>query len=261
MRPIARTNIRANPVQNIWHNKPTNPVETVFSHSLDIMKCLYFPYLLLFRTFNGTIGTKDLPFPLNQGPIKKWYIDHDVGLQANRFRKTIPTLSKHVKYMKVEMTPPTLSEIFQAPGELLRVWGTWRSGGWKDIKVEDAFVNVLIFIEILFWFFIGEIIGRGSILGYNLTALDKKVVTDENGNEKTVTYRRMRFPGERVHNNWGKQLVGVDWSEDNKINYNDLFYGPTMGIHYMPGGHPHVIMKKMWNSACIGNYNAWDNFV
>lgn len=258
MRPIARTSTRPNPIANIWHATPKNPVEMVVSHSIDIMKVLNLPWLLAFRTFNGTIGTKDMPFPFNVGPVKKWVVDSDLGLQANRFRNTIPTLNKHVKYMKVEMAPPSLMEIFKAPGELRSVWRTWRSGAWKDIKVETAWVNFLIFVEILLWFFVGEVIGRGSILGYKLTAKDKRVVIDENGNAKTETYLRVRFPGERVHNNWGKQLVGVDWSEDNKITYDDLFW---TGKYIPVGGNLGGMIEKVWNGVCCGNMNAFDNFM
>jgi len=223
----------------------------VASHSLDVMKIIYMPYTVTFRAFNGTLGSKDMPFPFNEGWVKKWVAESDIGFMVNRFRKTIPTVEKHVKYMKVEMAPPSVSEVLAAPGQLMSVWNTWRTGGWKDIKVEDAWVNFLICLELLFWFFIGEIIGRGSILGYKLTAMDKKVVVDEQGNEKTVNYMRVRFPGERVYNNWGKQLVGVDWSEENKITAREVFWcGNLSGM-----------VRKCWNGFCAGNMNAFDNFI
>jgi len=242
------TLVRRNPVANIFHATPKNPVEAVFSNTLDLLKLYYIPVTLGFRAINGTLPTKPLPWPMSSPTypmpeIKKWVLDSDIGYMGNRWAKTIPTLDKQARYARVEMAPPSPAEILKAPGQLAAVYNTWRSGGWKDFTVEQGFANFLVFLEILMWFFIGEIIGRGSIVGYKLTAWDKKVVIDEDGNEKEVNYLRVRFPGERTYNNWGKQLKGIDWSKDNELGFGDLFNGT-------------YAVRKFYNGLCQDSSNV-----
>ena len=39
---------------------------------------------------------------------------------------------------------------------------------WKNVTIREATVNSLITAEVVFWFFIGECIGKGSLTGYQI---------------------------------------------------------------------------------------------
>lgn len=41
-------------------------------------------------------------------------------------------------------------------------------GKFFDIIVKEVIVNILVVVEIVFWFFVGEVIGRRSLIGYNV---------------------------------------------------------------------------------------------
>ncbi|KER24926.1 hypothetical protein X801_05016 [Opisthorchis viverrini] len=78
-----------------------------------------------------------------------------------------PALSKFMNYARVEMRPPTLSDIGPAVAEATQLINAAKSGRWKEVTVKDGLLNAVVTIEVLAWFFIGEIIGRRSILGYS----------------------------------------------------------------------------------------------
>lgn len=43
-----------------------------------------------------------------------------------------------------------------------------RTGAWKNLTVKEATVNTVIGLEVMFWFFAGECIGKGSLVGYQV---------------------------------------------------------------------------------------------
>lgn len=43
-----------------------------------------------------------------------------------------------------------------------------RKGTYKQLTVKEAWLNTLITMEVLFWFYAGECIGKGRIVGYNV---------------------------------------------------------------------------------------------
>lgn len=79
-----------------------------------------------------------------------------------------PKLATFVKYAKVELIPPNPAEIPEiARGFRNLVRGT-RSGAWRQLTMKEAAVNIGITVEIICWFFIGECIGKGGIIGYGV---------------------------------------------------------------------------------------------
>ncbi|GCB71717.1 hypothetical protein scyTo_0001677 [Scyliorhinus torazame] len=45
---------------------------------------------------------------------------------------------------------------------------SYKAGQYKHATVKDAVRNALVATEIVMWFYIGEVIGRGSLIGYNV---------------------------------------------------------------------------------------------
>lgn len=43
-----------------------------------------------------------------------------------------------------------------------------KSGAWKNTTVRDAWLNTLVTIEVLCWFYVGECIGKRSYVGYDV---------------------------------------------------------------------------------------------
>ncbi|KAL5020483.1 hypothetical protein ScPMuIL_003375 [Solemya velum] len=79
-----------------------------------------------------------------------------------------PKLATFWKYAKVELKPPSPSEIPQIQQSLQNLVLAARTGKWKQLSVREAWLNTLIGMEIAFCFFIGEIIGKGSVVGYSI---------------------------------------------------------------------------------------------
>ena len=42
------------------------------------------------------------------------------------------------------------------------------TGKFLDVTVKEAAANTLVVAEIAFWFYVGEIVGRRSLIGYNV---------------------------------------------------------------------------------------------
>ncbi|VDP81510.1 unnamed protein product [Echinostoma caproni] len=57
-------------------------------------------------------------------------------------------------YAKVEMRPPTLTDFNLALAE-------------ANSLIAEGFLDAIVTLEVLAWFFVGEIIGRRSIIGYS----------------------------------------------------------------------------------------------
>ncbi|KAG6454941.1 ATP synthase subunit g, mitochondrial [Manduca sexta] len=79
-----------------------------------------------------------------------------------------PKFNIFMKYAKVEMAPPKLSEIPQIRAGIGKLLSSAKSGAWKDQTVKQATLNVLVGAEVLFWFYIGECIGKRHLVGYKV---------------------------------------------------------------------------------------------
>lgn len=79
-----------------------------------------------------------------------------------------PKLAVFLKYAKVELTPPTPGEIPQIKTELGSLVKSIKGGKWKELTVKEAWLNTLIGVEVLMWFYVGECIGKRNIIGYKV---------------------------------------------------------------------------------------------
>ncbi|XP_070548190.1 ATP synthase subunit g, mitochondrial-like [Ptychodera flava] len=79
-----------------------------------------------------------------------------------------PRLRTFWYYARVELVPPKPSEFPAVQKGLQDVVASARTGKWKNVTVRQAWLNTLIAMEICFWFFVGEQIGRRSVVGYNV---------------------------------------------------------------------------------------------
>ncbi|TRY78876.1 hypothetical protein TCAL_04256 [Tigriopus californicus] len=91
--------------------------------------------------------------------------------------KNLPVLAKGwaaprwatlVKYGRIELMPPSPAEIPVALGQLAKLAQSGMTMKWAQTPVKEATVNTLVAMEVLCWFFIGECIGKGSLVGYQV---------------------------------------------------------------------------------------------
>nr|AQS22698.1 mitochondrial ATP synthase g subunit [Pseudodiaptomus poplesia] len=79
-----------------------------------------------------------------------------------------PRLATFVRYAKVELTPPSPGELGQAVKSSAKLVQSALTFKWATATVGEATVNAIIVAEIACWFFIGECIGKGSLIGYQV---------------------------------------------------------------------------------------------
>ncbi|CAH0560486.1 unnamed protein product [Brassicogethes aeneus] len=79
-----------------------------------------------------------------------------------------PRIAVFVKYAKVELIPPTPGEIPKVVfgfGRLVKAATTF---SWRNLTVREAWLNTLVATEVGCWFYVGECIGKGHIVGYKV---------------------------------------------------------------------------------------------
>ncbi|XP_059172136.1 ATP synthase subunit g, mitochondrial-like [Physella acuta] len=79
-----------------------------------------------------------------------------------------PKLSTAWRYAKAEMGPPSIKDLPEVQAGFNKLIVAARTQQWKKLTVKEAWLNTLIGAEIAFWFFAGECIGKGSVIGYNI---------------------------------------------------------------------------------------------
>lgn len=79
-----------------------------------------------------------------------------------------PKLNTFMRYAKVELVPPTPAEVGGVAQGFNNIVKSAQTGAWRNMPVKDAWRNVLVTTEVLCWFFIGECIGKGTFVGYQV---------------------------------------------------------------------------------------------
>ena len=86
-----------------------------------------------------------------------------------------PFVARHVKYAKVELMPPGPGDIAAGLGGIMANAGKLAGGkAVLNMTVKDAVVASLVGAEIACWFFVGEIIGKGGLIGYDTRTAREK---------------------------------------------------------------------------------------
>jgi F-type H+-transporting ATPase subunit g len=75
----------------------------------------------------------------------------------------VKTMQVVRKYLP-ELAPPTPTEIPKAIRDLRGLFKV----DWRNMTVREAFLNTLVTTEVICWFFVGECIGKGTIIGYQV---------------------------------------------------------------------------------------------
>ena len=79
-----------------------------------------------------------------------------------------PKLQNFAKNASVEMAPPSPGEFMQEVNVLKNDLISGKSmGRVSEMTVNEFAAKGLVVAEVAFWFYLGEMIGRKSIIGYN----------------------------------------------------------------------------------------------
>jgi F-type H+-transporting ATPase subunit g len=75
-------------------------------------------------------------------------------------------LATFIKYCKVKLMPPTPAEIPKALGQATKLVQCAITFSWTKLTTKEAWVNTFVATEVICLFFIGECIGKGSLIAY-----------------------------------------------------------------------------------------------
>ncbi|XP_078052525.1 ATP synthase F(0) complex subunit g, mitochondrial [Augochlora pura] len=77
-------------------------------------------------------------------------------------------LQKTMYYGKVELVPPKISDIPAIKNSIQNLVNAAKTGKYREVTVREAWLNTLVTIEILCWFYVGECIGKRHVIGYDV---------------------------------------------------------------------------------------------
>ena len=83
-------------------------------------------------------------------------------------KRSRPHLSTVLRNMRVEMAPPMPSEFPLIKKSFVNLKNSLVKGKFLNMTTKEAAANTLVGVEIFFWFIVGEMIGRKSVIGYNV---------------------------------------------------------------------------------------------
>ena len=95
----------------------------------------------------------------------KIYLIYLILLQPSASK---PKVATFVRYAKVELVPPKPTELGEVASGFGNVLRGFRTGAWRNLTVKEAWLNTLVTVEVLCWFFVGECIGKRSLIGYQV---------------------------------------------------------------------------------------------
>ncbi|CAG4950456.1 unnamed protein product [Parnassius apollo] len=90
------------------------------------------------------------------------------SMMSSAIAQARPKFNIFMKYARVELAPPKISEIPQIKAGISKLLTSAKTGAWKQQTVKQATLNTLVGAEVLFWFFVGECIGKRHIVGYKV---------------------------------------------------------------------------------------------
>merc|ERR1711973_92574 len=85
------------------------------------------------------------------------------GVARGYVHKFSPFMKFCYRAVKIELRPPTRADFPKAISELKAHRQNAINGRFMDLTIPDILANTAVAIEVLCWFFVGEIIGRGEL--------------------------------------------------------------------------------------------------
>ena len=79
-----------------------------------------------------------------------------------------PKLREFNRFAKTELYPPTPADIPAIIRGFSDLVKGATSGRITKLTVKEAWLNTLITIEVMCWFFVGEVIGKRNLIGYDV---------------------------------------------------------------------------------------------
>ena len=109
-------------------------------------------------------------FPLlnNHQSVRRMATLNGIKVGLNNARRSLisdANLAVATNAMLKELRPPTPAELPRAIKDLIRLF-TQRN--WQNVTVREAWLNTLVTTEVICWFFVGECIGKGNLIGYQV---------------------------------------------------------------------------------------------
>jgi len=79
-----------------------------------------------------------------------------------------PKLTTFWRYARVELAPPGPADIPAAIADISVKVANLQKQTFRSWTVRQTALNVAVGTEVVCWFFIGECLGKGSLVGYNV---------------------------------------------------------------------------------------------
>uniref|UniRef100_A0A8R1HME8 ATP synthase subunit n=1 Tax=Caenorhabditis japonica TaxID=281687 RepID=A0A8R1HME8_CAEJA len=101
--------------------------------------------------------------------------------QAAQFPRRLAVLKAVGKH---ELAPPRQADWPAIKADWAKVQNFIQTGAYKNLSVREGLVYTAVTLEVVFWFFVGEMIGRRYIFGYLVpsdfvSSSTKKIVKEQ----------------------------------------------------------------------------------